>query len=132
MKPAYMEITDKVGFYLPLTWCLISLVIGIAFFDIAGTIFVSIASLFMFWIVNKIFQFILSLQESSGILSNDSYLIALKFIWFGALIGFITSIINSLLTHPAKTAFAHIVFSIFYFGFALAASRKWDSKYTNA
>ena len=129
MKPIYILQTEKLGLYLPLIWCATSLLVGLGFFDVGGAIFVSIMSFLMCLILNKLSQFVLSFQSHSGIVSNETFQIVVKFIWFGSLVGFLMNFINAILSKPFQEAYFQCAFSIVYFGFALAASKKWDDKF---
>lgn len=129
MKPDYFLKTEKARILFPALWCLLSLVVGVLFFDIGGAIFVSAMSYGLCLLLNKITQFVLSFQSHSGVVSNSFYENILKFIWFSSFIGILVTIVGSFIGKPLQEAYFNSVFCIVYFGFALAAATKWDSKY---
>lgn len=104
------------------------MVFGLVLFDPIATVFVSTMSFVLYLLIDKITQFVLSFQQYSGVVSNDTFKL-LKFIWFTSVIGFFINIATSVLSEPPQEAYFHISFSIVYFGFAVAASKKWDFTY---
>ena len=132
LKPKYLDLTEKLGLKLPVCWCLIALVIGLLSQEIGGTLFVSSMTLLVTWLSFKLSCLVFSFQENSGILSNSSFDVLLKFVWFASLFGFIYSIFSAIFFQPPKYTFFYLVFSIAYFGFSLAASKKWGSYYVEA
>lgn len=125
MKPNYFIKTEKTGVLFPAIWSSFALVIGLAFFEVGAAVFVSIMSFALCLLLNKITQFVLSFQQHSGIVSNSIFENTLKFIWFSSVIGFFANIATSALTKPFQEAYFHSVFSIVYFGFAIASSKMW-------
>ena len=131
MKPNYFIKTEKVGVSFPAIWCIVSLVIGFAFFEVGAAIFVSIMSFALCLLLSKFTQFVLSFQSHSGIVSNSTFESVLRFIWFASVIGFFINIATSALGKPPQEAYIHYVFSIVNFGFTLAASKMWGCAYKN-
>jgi hypothetical protein len=128
-RPKYLDVTEKIGLMLPIFWCLVALVIGILSQDIAGAIFVSTMTLLMTFLCFKSGCFIFSFQQHAGVLKNSTFDTLLKSVWFAALFGFTYSIFNSVFFQPSEHSFFYMVFSIAYFGFSLAVSKKWGSYY---
>ena len=64
-------------------------------------------------------------QQNSGMLSNLAYDRVVKFIWFSSAFGWAVSVFYAVVKQSDFNFFFTIVFSIVYFGFALAAARKW-------
>ena len=129
LRPKYIDVTERLGFRFPIFWCLVALVIGLLFKDIGGTIFVSTMSLLVTWLCFKLSCFFFSFQQQSGIISNSVFDTLLKFIWLASLFGFTLSIFSAVFFQSAEHAYFYVVFSIVYFGFTLAVSKKWGSHY---
>ena len=129
-KPAYLTITDKFGLKVPLIWCVSAALVGTAGFNATDALVVSAMSLIMAWVGLKITSFVLGFQKNSGILSNLAYDRVIKFIWFSSAFGWLVSVIYAVVKESEFNFFFYVVFSIVYFGFALAAARKWGCYYT--
>jgi hypothetical protein len=129
LKPKYFYLTEKIGFNLPVVWCFTSLAIGLFFKDIGGAIFISAMSLALTWLSFKLCGFFLSFQQHSGIASNSVFDKILKLIWLVSVIGFTFSILNAVFFKQPEHTYFYLLFSITYFGFSLAASKKWGSYY---
>ena len=131
-RPKYLDVTEKIGFKLPVCWCFVALAIGILFHDIVGAIFVSTMTLLITFLCFKSGCFIFSFQQHAGILKNSTFDTLLKIVWFATLFGFAYSVFNAILFQPSEYSFFYIVFSIAYFGFSLAVSKKWGSYYVDS
>ncbi len=127
-KPKYLVFTDKLGFKLPIFWCVIALIVGIFLHDISSSLFIPVMSLLLTWVCFKSTSFLLSFQKHSGIVSNSIFDNILKFIWLASIISFIFSILNAAFQASGQT-YPSTVFSIVYFGFSLAATNSWGKCY---
>ena len=128
-KPNYLSTTTKIGFKLPVVWCAVSLLVGIALNEISGAIFVSLASLAMVWVCFKIATFFLSFQQNTGILSNNTYDNVIKLIWVVSLLGWFASLVKAFVFSGSSSPYYESVFSIVYFSFMLAATEKWGAHF---
>lgn len=129
VRPKYLDVTEKIGFKLPVGWCSIALVIGILSQDIGGAIFVSTMTLIVTLLCFKLTCFVFSFQQKSGIFNNSTFDTLLKLVWIASLFGFTYSVFSAFFFQPSEYVFFYVVFSIVYFGFSLAVSRKWGSYY---
>jgi len=124
-KPTYLIITDSIGMKVPFIWCVGAAVIGAAFFNATDAILTSVMVFLMTWVSFTITSFMLGIQQNIGLLSNLAYDRVIKFIWFSAAFGFVVSVICAVGKVSSSIFFFTAVSSIVYFGFALAAARKW-------
>ena len=132
VKPKYLNYTEILGFKIPLVWCSLAMLIGLIFHEVVEAILVPPLTLLMVYICHKITSFFLSFQEHSGILSEKVYGVIIKFIWFSAVLGFFISLFSAAyesVNNEVNFEFLNGVFSIVYFGFALAAANKWGKTY---
>ena len=132
VKPKYLHYTEVLGFKIPIAWCSLAILVGFIFHEIVEAFLVPLLTLLMVYICHKLACFFLSFQEHSGILSDQVYTLVIKLIWFSSVIGFAISLFNAALksvTSEANVVFFNGVFSIVYFGFALAAANKWGKVY---
>ena len=131
VKPSYLVKTDNIGFLIPIIWATAALVVGVLFYEISGAIFVSVMSLIGTWVMYKLSSLFLSFQQHSGILSNNLYDKVLKLIWLVSVFGFLIFNVNTVITQASQSAYYNVVFSIVYFGFALASARKWGCHFVD-
>lgn len=134
VKPKYLHCTEVLGFKIPLVWCSLAILVGLLFHEVVEAILVPLLTLLMVYLCHKITCFFLSFQEHSGILSDEVYGVVIKFIWFSSVLGFSISLFNAAfksVTSEVNFEFFNGVFSIVYFGFALAAANKWGKTYVS-
>lgn len=127
--PNYLAITNKIGLALPILWCGCSMLIGSFYFSVSGSIFVSLGSLLVAWVSLKLVSFFLSFQQHSGVVSNETYDLIVKLVWFISVIGAFSISIKSIFSDEPQEAFYSVSFNIVYWGGALAAARKWGGHY---
>ena len=124
-KPSYLVKTDDIGFLVPIIWATLALIVGVLFYEVSVAIIVSVLSLIGTWINYKLASFFFSFQQHSGILNNSTYDRVLKYIWLASVFGFMISITYAVITQASQIAYGNVVFSIVFYGFALASTRKW-------
>jgi len=129
-RPNYLAITDKLGFKIPLIWCLSAALVGIVLFQPIEAIAVSVLSLVLVWVGFKAVGFFLSFQQQSGPITNRTYDRVLKFVWFSSALGMSATVLFAMAQESKFALFFYVVSSIVFFGFALAAARRWGCYYT--
>jgi hypothetical protein len=132
VKPNYLNYTETLGFKIPLVWSSLAILVGLIFHEVEEAILVPLLTILMVYICHKTTSFFLSFQEHSGILSDKIYGVVIKFIWFSAVLGFFISLFSAAfesVNSEVNFEFFNGVFSIVYFGFALAAANKWGKIY---
>lgn len=126
-KPFYLTFTERWATKFVLTWCFLSLIIGVSYIELLAGISFPLMTVLMFYMTRWLIEFVLLFQKSNPFMPQKYFGHVVKFFWLVG-IYFCGSFVFRVLFGDVESdygAFFLMVGAVFPLGVSLGASQVW-------